>query len=299
MKFNPQKLLITLPIVLCSCITMHKPHLSDYQTKFAPPGTVKIGSNLYYDETENRNLDYLEYVFWNKKVFGPESDEYKSALPDTLVWNKLKNWHCKDFDKTYLRHPSNSSYPVVGVAMQQAEAYSKWRSDRVFEFMLIGFGKLKLNQNLNKDNYFTIEKYFKGEYNNIKPDTSVHYVPYYHLPDLNEWKLALKFNDSLVKVGKIMKCNEPKCLEVFPEYGENKCPTRTVHSECAPKGGLFNLIGNVREWSYIDSIAYGGSWYDKPSTVAKQDTFVTKTANAYTGFRDAFRWVDVRDVKKK
>ena len=287
-------------LLVWSCATSQRPYLKDYQTKFAPPGTVKIGSNLYYDETENRNLDYLEFMTWIEKVFGANSVEFKSTLIDSLIWNKFSALNLQCLDTFYLQHPSYRDYSVVGITRQQAETYSKWRSDRVFEFMLIGFGEIKFNQNLNKDNYFTIEKYFKGEYNNIKPDTSIHYIPYYHLPNYNEWQLALKYNDSLAKKSSL-KCDESKCVEVFPnnENKNNKIPIRPSQGDCVAKHGLYNLVGNVREWSSNDSISFGGSWYDKASIVAKQDTFVTKTANAYTGFRNAFRWVDIREIQKR
>ena len=39
------------------------------------------------DETEVRNLDWLEYLYWLRRVFGVDYPEvYKKALPDTLVW---------------------------------------------------------------------------------------------------------------------------------------------------------------------------------------------------------------------
>src|ERR1051325_7031449 len=46
-------------------------------------------SSFYIDETEIRNLDYLEYLHWLNRIYA--SDEtfyeiYKRALPDTLCW---------------------------------------------------------------------------------------------------------------------------------------------------------------------------------------------------------------------
>jgi hypothetical protein len=44
-------------------------------------------SSFYMDITEVRNLDYLEYLHWTEKVFGPNFyDVVKKALPDTLAW---------------------------------------------------------------------------------------------------------------------------------------------------------------------------------------------------------------------
>ena len=46
-------------------------------------------SSFYLDETEVRNIDYLEYVFWLKRVYETWPEVYKKALPDTLVWRAL------------------------------------------------------------------------------------------------------------------------------------------------------------------------------------------------------------------
>ena len=44
-------------------------------------------ASFYMDETEVTNLDYLEYLFWIRRVYGQSYPEvYKKCLPDTLVW---------------------------------------------------------------------------------------------------------------------------------------------------------------------------------------------------------------------
>ena len=43
-------------------------------------------SSFYMDETEVRNVDYREYVYWLKRVFVDYPEVIKKALPDTLVW---------------------------------------------------------------------------------------------------------------------------------------------------------------------------------------------------------------------
>ena len=46
-------------------------------------------SSFYMDETEVANIDYKEYLFWTKRVFGESYPEvYVNALPDTLVWRE-------------------------------------------------------------------------------------------------------------------------------------------------------------------------------------------------------------------
>lgn len=93
------------------------------------PGTVWLRNNLFMDETEICNLDYLEYLHW---CYRKDKEQYKKALPDTACWlNSEFNYKC--FDDYYLRHPVNRDYPVVGLSYNQAQLYCKWRTDRVNE----------------------------------------------------------------------------------------------------------------------------------------------------------------------
>jgi len=80
-------------------------------------------SSFYMDETEVRNLDWLEYLFWLRRVFGVDYPEvYKKALPDTLVWRDKLAYNEPLVDY-YLRHPAYRDYPVVGVSWLQASDY--------------------------------------------------------------------------------------------------------------------------------------------------------------------------------
>ena len=73
-------------------------------------------ASFYLDETEVRNVDYLEYLFWLQRVYGLSYPEvYKKALPDTLVWRDKLGYN-EPFVNGYLRHPAFKNYPVVGVS---------------------------------------------------------------------------------------------------------------------------------------------------------------------------------------
>ena len=72
-------------------------------------------SSFYMDETEVRNIDYREYLFWTRNTFGETYPEvWKRALPDTLVWREELAFN-EPLVETYLRHPAFDDYPVVGV----------------------------------------------------------------------------------------------------------------------------------------------------------------------------------------
>ena len=110
-----------------------------------PKHAVQV-SGFFMDETEVTNIMYTEYLFWLKTVFPPEDENYKNiytgAIPDTLVWRNRLGYN-ETMTNNYLRHPAYAEYPVVGVNWIQATEFSKWRTDRVNEAILVREGILK------------------------------------------------------------------------------------------------------------------------------------------------------------
>jgi len=112
--------------------------------------TVTV-SSFYIDQTEVRNMDYVEYLHWLKRHYVNENSPfftgtarpeiYTKALPDSLVWRD-KLGENEMFLNNYLRHPAYREYPVVGVSWEQANDYCIWRTDRVNERILINAGLL-------------------------------------------------------------------------------------------------------------------------------------------------------------
>ncbi|GIV26492.1 MAG: hypothetical protein KatS3mg027_0306 [Bacteroidia bacterium] len=261
-----------------------------------PPGTMQLDSNLYFDETEITNFSYLEFVYWIKKVYGSNSQEYKSVLPDTNVWKKLGKEY-ERFVVEYFRHPQYRSYPVVGITYEQALKFSKWRSDRVMEFILIKHKIIPFIPNPHKDSAFTIERYFEGRYYNIKPDKRFNNYPYYFLPDSATFQKAFKFQDSVMKKSKTKK----KCSETIGIHNlainchnittRNLLPTSDLligeYCECCKESFIANLKGNVRELTAKEGVFFGHSFMDtcdKECNVIREDKDMV---NAYTGFRNA------------
>ncbi len=121
--------------------------------------------SFYMDETEVTNSEYLLFMQYTKDVFPPDEPQFKhiysSILPDTLVWRKgLGNTNL--LSESYLRHPSYSEYPVVGVSWMQANKYCKWRTNAVNLKILMDKGVIK---NIFKDDSLS----FKGK-NNFDTD---------------------------------------------------------------------------------------------------------------------------------
>lgn len=129
------------------------------------PRTVTV-SSFYMDETEIRNVDYREYLYWLRRVYTDYPEVYKRALPDTLVWRTAMGYN-EPYVQYYFRHPSYNNYPVVGVSWVQASDYCLWRSDRVNEQILIDEGELSYDPDQKNENNFNTEAYLAGQYEGV------------------------------------------------------------------------------------------------------------------------------------
>ena len=120
-------------------------------------------SSFYMDETEVKNVDYREYLYWLSRVYTDYPEVQRNALPDTLVWRSPLGYN-EPYVQYYFRYPSYNDYPVVGVTWLQANDYCSWRSDRVNEKIMINEGILNYDPNQANEDNFNTEAYLAGQY---------------------------------------------------------------------------------------------------------------------------------------
>ncbi len=294
--------LFSLVVLLMSACSVHRKmtaiHYRDY---INPPNQIVVDSNLYCDETEIKNLDWLEYLYWISRIYGKTSMEYKEALPDTSVWG-MDSCNIPYVDY-YLRHPATRDYPVVGVSQEQASLFSVWRSDRVFQQILLKTNIIEFDTNQTFENFFTIKKYYSGNYKGVEPNFEIPY-PNFRLPTIIERKRILSYSDSLRKENKVPRkqkkeyslkygtVNYKRENDLIPG-GNNRHFLSFVWEEYASntKEPLLHLRGNVAEWSSEPNICFGGSWKDSFETIISNDIYeVSDSVNTFTGFRNVCEW---------
>ncbi|MDA3880046.1 MAG: SUMF1/EgtB/PvdO family nonheme iron enzyme [Prolixibacteraceae bacterium] len=250
--------------------------MGDWDNK---PRRVTVAS-FYMDETEVTNYDYRQYLAWLGSVY-PNSNKHELATPDTLVWRSPLAYN-EPYVNNYLRHPSYSNYPVVGVSWEQAAQYCKWRTDRVNEYLLIENEYLSLDSAQQNESVFTTEGYISGQYEGVAGDNEKRIrwengllLPNYRLPTEAEWEYAAlgligEADGELLTERRMYPWDGPYIRKETKEAkGQMKANyvrgrgdymgmagalndgadiTADVFAYTPNDYGLYNMAGNVNEW---------------------------------------------------
>jgi sulfatase modifying factor 1 len=222
---------------------------------------------------------------------GKRSDYIKESIlkvyPDTTVWIKDFDYSYNDpMHQDYFYHQAYQDYPVVGVNWRQARAFCNWRTQK-------------------KNNYLMTKKRSTR-------------VPDYRLPSEAEWEYAARggLNFANYPWGGPYTTSDRGCFlaNFKPSRGDYAVDgalyTVEVQSYNANDYGLYNMAGNVSEWtnsSYDESSYYeestmnpnvvdkqnfrkvirGGSWKDIAYflEVSSRNYEYADSARSYIGFR--------------
>ena len=217
-------------------------------------------------------------------------EEVTRVYPDTTVWVKDFNYSYNDpVHQDYFWHKAYNEYPVVGVNWHQARAFCNWRTVKKNKFLL--------GRN-------------KGAVGDV--------VPFFRLPSETEWEYAARggLQHSKYPWGGPYIISDKGCFlaNFKPERGDYTADgalyTVEVYSYNANNYGLYNMAGNVSEWTetsynptsyYFSStlnpdvkddenkrkVIRGGSWKDVAYflEVSSRDYEYADTARSYIGFR--------------
>ncbi|WP_258541347.1 SUMF1/EgtB/PvdO family nonheme iron enzyme [Parvicella tangerina] len=286
---------LSIPIILIGC-SLFRFDASSYPEAELPPGTMKIGDNFYFDQTEITNHHWCEYLYWTQQVYGESSKEYLDALPKSTAWIELDSSYAY-LDTFYLRHPSYRDYPAVGLSFQQVNNFAQWRSDRVFEYLLIREEVIEFNPNFNRDTFFTIEKYFTGNYLDYEPDERFIHYPSYSIPSMKDYIILDALQDSInykfdqYCLKKDNQWTPIRCREVriqrqneTPWFEEPTAPV--IQSKKGKYRPISHLNGNVMEFTSKPYLYFGLSYLDSCNQSRGLLRYDTSESNAYTGFRN-------------
>lgn len=193
----------------------------------------KAGKDEEYGEVNSLNQLHSVRGHSDRSQFIIE--EIINIYPDTLVWvHDFTYGFNEPLTETYFWHPAYDDYPVVGVTWGQARAFNAWRTQLLNEW-----------------------KQQQGET----------FVQRFRLPSESEWEFAARGGLELSPypwggpyVRNIQGCPLANFKPMRGDYVEDAgCYTVPIESYSPNDYGLFQMAGNVSEWT---NTAYDESVYD-------------------------------------
>ena len=245
---NLKYLITILNFILLSSLGAQL-NLSD---KLIPNVKPIKGDYLYMAQTEVTNIQYREFLYWLNH--NGKENVARINHPDTSVWQSRLGY-TQPFVHYYFPHPAYQDYPVVGVTQTQADVFCLWMRDRLLEN-------------------------FKKDKNNPITDILV------RLPTTEEWRHAarggLDKNAVYPWPGETIRVTEGKKWAI----GKIRLNTMVGKGDLGGIAGdglndagfittpvfaywpngyeLYNIAGNVAEWTSKPGEALGGAWSQSP-----------------------------------
>lgn len=249
-----------------------------------PPGTVWLRDNLFIDQHEIANEDYMEFLGWLQRK---NKSMYLKMLPDTIVWRDTSYFN-EPFVHYYLKHSAYATHPVVGVSLVQSSTYCAWRSDRVNEMMFVRDWKIKYHP----DSVYPFEKRV-----------------IYRLPIREEWEYAaqagLPYERNPIGYDSLYRKNGAIMDNLYSQGIVSFGVPMPVHSYWKNNYNLYHMLGNVSELT-SDSMIKGLNFLTQPNGESKvpdirfqheADTLANiYTTKSYMRYKKPASWLGFRCV---
>lgn len=227
----------------------------------------KDGKDEEYGEVNSLNQLHSVRGHSDRSQFVIE--ETIPIYPDTLVWVHDFTYSFNEpLTETYFWHPAYDDYPVVGITWGQAKAFNAWRTQILNEW-----------------------KQLNGE----------SFVQRFRMPSEAEWEFAARGGLELSPfpwggpyVRNILGCPLANFKPMRGDYVEDAgCHTVPIESYSANDYGLFQMAGNVSEWT---NTAYDESVYDFTFDMSPEYQYHAKADDAPSLKRKVIRGGSWKDI---
>jgi formylglycine-generating enzyme required for sulfatase activity len=268
---------------------------------FLAPLYLKVNNEKHF----NNHLLLFKIPKRAREYYGLKNDSIVEIYPDTTCFDREVQLEMRQriYMRKYFSNPRYADYPVVGINWLQAIAYCEWRTDRLYEDVL-----LKLGEITQKSVYNTAEvlQIVFDERNKSNGSAFIMSPGYFRLPTESEWILSTRlWDEKKGSIGQIYAWKGMNLTNRKGEYYANFCqkefkfsdpfdllaPSKSFH--ISPKG-MYDLCGNVAEWTIDRDIndnmkLKGGSWADSFESMVytNYQAMNYKSSSARVGFRIA------------
>lgn len=257
----------------------NKPKTSKYLPKQfvkVPSGKVILGKKIdscetfYISKTEISNGEWKAFLMDLKQTGALEA--YEANRLDSTVW-RLPNSFLEVFEKQYATNPAYEDYPLVGVTINQAKAYTQWLTEKHKDNK---YGKKITFSIPTKKQWIRAAR---GESQNTYP---------WDGPYVRNHKGLYLANFMAIGENGIIRNDETNKLEIdggIPNPAKEYFTTAKVKSYYPNKFGVYNMAGNVAELISDDTLAMGGSWLDPGGDIRVMSRQSAVAPKVNIGFR--------------
>lgn len=236
---------------------------------------------FYIMKGEVTNAMYLWFTEEIRK--SGDSDSWRNALPDTLVWREKLAYN-EPYVEYYFRHPAYANYPVVGVSYLQAESFCAFATKWYNQLPKRKFKKVHFDLPSEAQWIYAADAGFSGRlfaWNGVfmRNEEGKVLANYYCVPEHALVRDTIN-GKPIVCVGATVE--DP--YEYFLGY-DILAPSLSYFPN---EYGLYNMCGNASEFVKGKNFTKGGSWKDTGfylRIAVRQAYQKEQSASSQRGFR--------------